>query len=130
MVMRALFLFGRLLLGAYYLFAASGHFAGLVTRAEFAAAKGVPLPHLAVLVSGLLLVIAGVSILLGFLPKVGVAALALFFIPVTFIMHAFWRDADPAMRMMDMVNFSKNIALLASSLMFLAIPEPWPASLH
>jgi putative oxidoreductase len=44
-------------------------------------------------------------------------------------MHAFWSDTSAATRMADMVNFTKNIALLGSSLMFLAIPEPWPYSL-
>jgi hypothetical protein len=32
-------------------------------------------------------------------------------------------------KMGDMVNFTKNVALLGSSLMFLAIPQPWPFSL-
>ena len=32
--------------------------------------------------------------------------------------------------MNDLINFTKNCALLASSLMFLAIPEPWPYSVH
>jgi putative oxidoreductase len=34
------------------------------------------------------------------------------------------------MRQMDIVNFSKNIGLLGSSLMFLAIPRPWPYSVE
>jgi uncharacterized membrane protein YphA (DoxX/SURF4 family) len=76
----------------------------------------------------LLLAVAGVTILLGMMPRLGVAALVLFFLPVTFVMHQFWADSNPAGRMADLVNFTKNLALLGSSLMFLAIPEPWPYS--
>ena len=78
---------------------------------------------------GLLLAIAGVTLILGVFPRLGVAALVLFLVPVSFFMHAFWSDTNPAARMADMVNFTKNMALLGSSLMFLAIPEPWPYSL-
>jgi hypothetical protein len=34
------------------------------------------------------------------------------------------------MRQIDLVNFTKNIALLGSSIMFLAIPRPWPYSVE
>jgi len=46
------------------------------------------------------------------------------------IMHAFWSDHDPMQRQIDIVNFGKNIGLLGSSLMFLAVPRPWPYSVE
>jgi uncharacterized membrane protein YphA (DoxX/SURF4 family) len=52
-----------------------------------------------------------------------------FLVPVAFIMHNFWAVQDPQMKMVEMVNFTKNLALAASALMFLAIPQPWPFSL-
>lgn len=128
--MAAIFLFGRLILGAYYLFGAYHHFSDTSAMARYAGSHGVPYPTAAILVSGLLLAIAGVTLLLGLQPRVGVVALVLFFLPVTFTMHQFWADASPAARMADTVNFTKNLALLGSSLMFLAIPEPWPYSLR
>ena len=127
--MQAAFLIGRIILGAYYLLGAINHFVALGPMTGYAEAKGVPFPAVAVVVAGVLLGIAGITFLLGWHPKVGVAALVLFFVPVTLMMHAFWRLDDPAMRMADMVNFMKNFALLASGLMFLAIPEPWPVSI-
>jgi len=126
--MAAAFLLGRLILGCYYLFGAYHHFADLHGMARTVAAHGVPMPTAAVVVAGLLLAVAGVTLLLGVLPRLGVAALVLFFLPVTFVMHAFWTEHNPAARMADMINFTKNMALLGSSLMFLAIPEPWPYS--
>jgi uncharacterized membrane protein YphA (DoxX/SURF4 family) len=128
--MNQLFLVGRILVGCYYLLSAYHHFADLGQMTAYVAARHVPLPGVAVVASGLLLVIMGVSFLLGVLPRVGVAAAALFLLPVTLLMHPFWADADPAARMVDMVNFTKNLALLGSSLMFLGVPEPWPYSVH
>jgi putative oxidoreductase len=127
-VVQQLFLAGRIIAGAYYLFSAFNHFSRLGMIAGFAASKGVPAPKAAVFVSGVLLLIGGLTLLLGYLPKLGVAALVVFFIPVTIMMHPFWADADPGARMVDMINFTKNMALLGSSLIFLGVPEPWPYS--
>jgi hypothetical protein len=35
-------------------------------------------------------------------------------------MHAFWKVQDPTVKMGEMVNFMKNIALLGAVLIFLA----------
>jgi uncharacterized membrane protein YphA (DoxX/SURF4 family) len=125
------FLIGRILVGCFYLFNAFNLFAGATgAAARAAAAHAVPAPTLAVLLAGALLAVAGFSLLLGLYPEIGVAALVLFFVPVTFVMHAFWADADPILRQIDKVNFAKNLALLGSSLMFLAVPRPWPYSVE
>jgi len=124
-----LFLVGRLILGAFYLFNASNHFFQLKALAGYAQSKGVPAPRLSVLGSGLLLIIGGLSLIMGFLPSVGILAIVLFFLPVTFFMHNFWKVQDPMAKMAEMVNFTKNMALMGSALMFLAIPQPWPFSL-
>jgi putative oxidoreductase len=116
--------------GAYYLFSAFNHFTRLSQMAGYAAAKHVPVPEAAVFVSGVLLAIAGLSLLLGIYPRIGAAAAVLFLLPVTVMMHAFWKDANAAARMADMINFTKNFALIGSSLMFFAIPEPWPYSVR
>jgi putative oxidoreductase len=126
--MRELFLVGRILVGGYYLYNGINHFARLDVMSQVVGARGVPAPQVAVLVAGLLLLIAGVTLLLGVLPRVGICAVVLFLVPVTLIMHQFWK-ADGMARLGELVNFTKNLALLGSSLMFFAIPEPWPYSL-
>ena len=78
--------------------------------------------------SGLLLIIGGVDILLGYQPLIGVVAIVLFLVPVTFTIHNFWSVQDPKQKMAEMVNFTKNLGLIGSTLMFLAIPQPWPYS--
>jgi uncharacterized membrane protein YphA (DoxX/SURF4 family) len=123
------FLIGRVVVGLYYLYSGIMGFVNLDTMAGYAAAKGTPAATLAVLVSHALLLIAGFCILTGYKPFAAVAALVLFFVPVTFMMHAFW--AEPAASQMNqMVHFTKNLALLGSTLMFLAIPRPWPYSIE
>jgi uncharacterized membrane protein YphA (DoxX/SURF4 family) len=124
--MGGVFLIGRILVGCYYLLSAFHHFSDVHAMSRYAALHGVPAPSLAVIVAGLLLAVAGVTLLLGVFPEIGIAALVLFFVPVTVVMHAFWADSDPSMRQIDIINFGKNVALLGSSLMFLAVPRPWP----
>lgn len=127
--MEIAFLIGRIILGVYYLFNASNHFMQLEMMSGYAGSKGVPAPKLSVIGSGLLLLVGGLSIISGFQPVIGVIALVVFFLPVTFMMHNFWAVEDQQMKMMEMTQFVKNMGLMSSALMFLAIPQPWPFSL-
>ncbi len=95
----------------------------------YAQSKGVPSPKLAIFVSGLLLLIGGVSMVLGLYPVIGVIALVVFLIPVSFKMHAYWKIQDPMGRMSEQVAFRKNMGLLGAALMMLAIATPWMYSL-
>jgi uncharacterized membrane protein YphA (DoxX/SURF4 family) len=126
--MEYLFLLGRILFGGFFLFNGYRHLTGVSAMAPYAASKGVPAPQLAVLGSGLLIAFGGLSVLLGLWPKWGVLCLALFLIPVSYTMHNYWADKDPAMRQNNQIQFHKNLALLGAALMLLAIPEPWPLS--
>lgn len=127
--MDVIFLIGRIIVGVYYIISAANHFMQLEMMSGYASSKNVPASKLAVIVSGLLLLIGGLSILTGFQPVIGVIALAIFFLPVTFMMHNFWAVEDEQMKMNEMINFMKNMGLLGSALMFLAIPQPWPLGL-
>ena len=126
--MRIAHLVGRVVLGAYYIWSASHHFLNHAALMGYTGTKGVPLPGLAVFGTGALLLIGGLSLLLGWQPRIGVAALVLFFLGVTPIMHDFWA-AGAAQKGFQLANFTQNFALMASALVFLAIPEPWPLSL-
>ena len=124
-----IFLIGRMLLGGFFLHGGYKHFKFINMMAGYSQSKGVPAPKAAVALTGLLLLTGGLSILLGVYPTVGALALVTFFVPVTYLMHAFWKVADPQAKMGETVNFSKNIALLGATLMLLSIPQPWPLSL-
>ena len=124
------FLLGRIMVGGYYIQSAFHQFADVGHLSRAAAAHGVPAPEVAVIGAGVLLLVAGLSFLLGVFPRLGVAAIVLFLVPVTVIMHPFWADRNLAQQQADLINFTKNIGLLGSSLMFLAVPRPWPYSLE
>jgi len=126
--MAVAFLIGRIIVGLYYINSGIRHFTHLNMMAGYAGSKGVPLPKLAVPGSGALLVIGGLSLLLGYQPVIGIVAVVLFLIGVSPMMHNFWAVQDPMQKMAEMVNFTKNMALLGSALMFLAIPQPWAYS--
>jgi putative oxidoreductase len=123
------FLAGRVLFAAFHLSGAFNHFKSLGGYAQYAASKRVPAPKLAIIGSGILLLIGGLSILLGCEPPIGVAALVVFYLGVTPVMHNFWAAA-PEHKQGELVNFMKNVALLGATLMLLAIPRPWPFSVN
>jgi putative oxidoreductase len=124
-----IFIIGRVLLGGFFINSGINHFRGLSMMSGYAQMKGIPMPKASVAFTGVLLLVGGLSILLGAYPTVGVAALAVFLIPTTVMMHAFWKVEDPMARMGEMVNFTKNTALLGAALTLLAIPQPWTVSL-
>ena len=126
--MRYFFLLGRITFGGFFILFGGRHFTRLAALVPYVAAKGVPLPTLAVLGSGIVAVLAGASILFGLRPRWGVALVALFLIPVSITMHNFWADVDPSARQANEGHFAKNAAILAGALMLLAVPEPWPLS--
>ncbi len=123
------FLIGRILIGGFFIIAGINHFARLNMMTGYAKMKGTPAPSLAVMTSGLLLLLGGLSLLLGFHPTIGVILLAIFLVPATFLIHNFWAIQDPQAKMNDLVNFEKNIAILGLLLMTLFITRPWPMSL-
>lgn len=126
--MKAAFLLGRMLLGGFFLYNGINHFRQRKGMAQYASAKHVPAPDAAVLVSGAALAVGGASLLLGIKPKLGALAIIAFLVGVSPTMHDFWRQEDPNQRMNDMINFSKNIALLGAALALMGVEEPWPVS--
>jgi putative oxidoreductase len=126
--MKVPFLLGRLLFGGYFLYSGIHHFKERKMLGQYAQSKNVPKPEAAVMATGAALVAGGASILLGVKPKFGAAAIMGFLLGVTPVMHDFWKTEDPAQRMNDMINFTKNMALLGAALALMGVDEPWPAS--
>jgi putative oxidoreductase len=121
---------GRAAFGGYFLFSGINHYTSHAMLAGFAASKGVPAPDVAVAGSGLLLVLGGLSLLLGLWPRSGAALIILFLAGVTPMMHDFWNATDPVMRLNDLGNFLKNIALIGGAGFAAAVPQPWAGSVH
>jgi|SRR3989338_6850144 len=123
-----LFLVGRLVAGSYYVMSGANHFMKWDMMTSYAKSKNVPFAKWAVLFSGLLLLLGGISVLTGVYTQIGVLCIAAFFLGVTFKMHDFWAVPKEE-QMAQKINFMKNMALLGSALMWLAIATPWPLSL-
>jgi uncharacterized membrane protein YphA (DoxX/SURF4 family) len=117
---------GRVIFGGYFLYNGINHFLNRKMLVDYARSKNVPAPDLAVSASGLLILAGGLSILTGVQPKVGAALITTFLLGVSPQMHAFWKEQDAQQRMQEMVNFTKNLALVGASLVAAGHPEPWP----
>jgi putative oxidoreductase len=126
--MKLPFLLGRAIFGGFFLYGGIHHFAESEKMTQYAKYKGVPMPELAVKASGLALIVGGTSILLGVKPKLGTAAVLGFLASVSPVMHDFWNVDDPQQKQGEMVNFTKNLALLGGALALMGVEEPWPAS--
>ena len=127
--MNVAFLIGRIIFGGYWLMSAFNHFKNLNYMSEYARAKGTPFPKLAVAGTGMILLLGGLSMLLGVYPEAGITLLIIFLLSVSFRIHSYWKVDDTQMKQIEMINFTKNMALAGALLMFLVLPHPWPMSL-
>lgn len=126
--MKAPFLLGRLVFGGFFLYSGIHHFVDRKMLAQYAAAKKVPVPDVAVMASGAMMIMGGASILSGVKPKWGTLAIMGFLAGVSPMIHDFWSHQDPNQRQAEMVNFTKNVALLGGALALMGVEEPWPVS--
>jgi uncharacterized membrane protein YphA (DoxX/SURF4 family) len=123
-----LFLLGRIILGGYFVYAGVNHFMQLGAMTQYSQFKRVPAPKVAVIVSGLMLIAGGLSILLGYQVVIGAWLLIVFLVPTTIMMHDFWTESDPMARGNQKAHFLKVIALAGAALIISTIPA-WPISL-
>jgi putative oxidoreductase len=106
---------GRLLFAVIFVTAGANHFNKQTIG--YAASQGVPLASIAVPLFGVLAIVGGLSILLGYRAKLGAWLIVLFLIPVTLMMHKFWTVTDPMMAQIQMVMFMKNVSMLGGALL-------------
>jgi putative oxidoreductase len=118
----------RLLFSALFLKSAYTHLTNAKMVGGYAKAVGhVPAPEAASVGTGLMLLVGGLSILVGFHPRLGAALLVVFLVPEAFIMHGYWRIEDPMQRAGDEAHFWKDISLAGAALFIVANPGlPWP----
>ena len=66
---------------------------------------------------GVVALVGGLSVLLGYRARIGAWLIALFLVIVTPLMHKFWGLTDPAMAQMQMIMFMKNLPMLGGALL-------------
>ena len=114
---------GRLLFVLIFLMSGFTHFAKQTIG--FAASQGVPMASVLVPLSGVIALVGGLSILLGYRARLGAWLIVIFLIGVT-PMHKFWGITDPMMQQMQMVMFLKNLTMLGGSLLITQFGSgPW-----
>lgn len=83
----------------------------------YADSMGIPFADILVPISGLISIIGGMSILLGFHARIGAFLVLVFMIPVTILMHQFWKFDDPQMSQMQFAHFLKNLSIIGAALL-------------
>ena len=113
--MRALFPVARILFALIFIIAAPRHF----TREgiEHAASLGLPAASFAVPLSGVMALVGGLSVVIGYRTRWGAWVLVAFLVPVTLVMHRYWRQTDPAAFHIQQAMFVKNLSMLGGALL-------------
>jgi uncharacterized membrane protein YphA (DoxX/SURF4 family) len=115
--MDAVFLAGRILFALVFVMSGlMGHLAGRAQSVQYARSYNAPAPELMVPLSGLAIVVGGLSIAFGVLADVGALIVAAFALSIAPIMHAFWKEKDPQMQQNQMAHFLKNLAMAGGAL--------------
>jgi putative oxidoreductase len=118
--MDVIVLLGRIVFSFVFISSGVNHIVKRQMFAGYAGHKGVPVPMVSVLASGALILLGGISVLLGIWADLGSLFLVAFCFPTALLMHAFWKETDPQSRAMEVIQFTKDTALGGASLMLFA----------
>jgi putative oxidoreductase len=107
-------LVSRILLSSIFLFSGVKKVFGFAATHGYMAKYGMKMTGMFLLLAILFEIGGGLSVLLGYYPRLGALALILFLVPTTVVFHR--EFADPA----QVVQFSKNAAILGGLFAILA----------
>ncbi len=113
--MRILFPIARLMFSLIFITAAPRHFSS--EGIGHAASLGVPFAYLLVPLSGIMAIAGGLSVALGYKARWGAWVLVAFLVPVTWMMHSYWKLSDPAAIHVQKAMFAKNLSMLGAALL-------------
>lgn len=119
--MDILLIVGRVLFALIFINSGIAHLTKLNDMTGYAQFKKVPAPKLAVIVTGLMLIVGGLYIALGVYADLGALLLAIFLVPTAFMMHNFWTIQDPQAKQGEMINFFKNLSLAGAALIIFVL---------
>jgi putative oxidoreductase len=110
---------GRVLLALMFVLAGIGKLSGLEGTAGYIASKGLPMPMVLAVAVGVLELVAGVLLIIGWQARWAALALAVFTVVASVIFHNYW--AMPAeQQMMQQLMFMKNLAVTGGLLFVFA----------
>lgn len=121
----------RVLFSALFIMSGVNHLTRTKQMAEYAKTVGkVPAPAAAVVVTGLMILVGGISTLAGYHPRIGALLIFVFLLLAAFWMHQYWKIQDPMQKVTESAHFWKDISLAGAALFIAADPNwPWPSAL-
>ena len=119
--MNTVLLIGRILFALVFVASGMGHLSKVDAMAGYAGFKKVPAAKLSVLLSGVLLIAGGLSIILGVYADLGAIVIAVLLVLMALKMHDFWAQSDAQAKQTEMTNFMKNISMAGGALIMFAI---------
>ena len=123
-------LIGRLLFSSLFIVAGLHRLVKLNDLAAMAQSRGVPSAKALTALNGVLILIGGILVLLGWHRFIGAGLLVITILPQPFLIHAFWKETDPQQRVSETLHFMKDIALVGAALFIAAYSGfTWPMSL-
>ncbi len=114
--MDILLVLGRVLFALIFINSGIAHITKMQAMTGYAQFKKVPAPKLAVIVTGLMIIIGGLYIAFGVYADLGALLLAVFLVLTAFMMHNFWTITDAQAKQGEMINFFKNLSLAGAAL--------------
>ena len=112
---------GRVLFALLFISSGVNHFTKNSAMTAYAEYKKIPMAKIAVYVSGLMILLGGIYIALGFYADLGALLIAVFLIPTAFLMHAFWKESDATAKSNEMIAFFKDLSLAGAALIIFAL---------
>ncbi|MER9326999.1 DoxX family protein [Mesorhizobium sp. M0488] len=98
-------LLGRILLSVIFLLSGFGKLTAIAGTAGYFGSLGLPLPTVTAIVVGLIELLGGLAILVGFQTRIVSWVLAIFTVATALVAHTGWADQ------MQMINFLKNLGI-------------------
>ncbi|WP_214474851.1 DoxX family protein [Mesorhizobium sp. dw_380] len=104
-------LLGRILLAVIFLLSGFGKLTAISGTAGYFGGFGLPLPTVTAVVVGLIELLGGLAVLVGFQTRIAAVVLAIFTVATGLVAHTGWADQ------MQMIQFLKNLAITGGFLL-------------
>ena len=118
--MTTLLIIGRILFGILMFTAGFSHFSKYKGMVKMTKAAKMPLPGFSVFMTGIILLLGGLSFIFWYKIWLGTLLLLIFFILVTPTMHAFWKATTPEEKMRQTHSFMGNMSIIGLLLVILS----------
>ena len=112
---------GRVLFALLFISSGINHFTKTAAMTGYAQYKKIPMAKFSVYLSGLMILLGGIYIVLGFYADLGALLIAIFLLPTAFLMHAFWKENEATAKQNESIAFFKDLSLAGAALIIFAL---------